>query len=70
MSKPSFEENLKKLESLIKDLESGEQTLDESVKRYNEGIILAKQCHRELKQAEEIIVKLMNEEQLEDFNQE
>ena len=70
MSKPSFEENLEKLESLVKDLESGDKTLDESVKLYNEGIVLAKLCHKELKDAEKVIVKLMNEDQLEDFNQE
>ncbi|QWB99343.1 exodeoxyribonuclease VII small subunit [Mycoplasmatota bacterium] len=70
MSKPSFEENLVKLESLVKDLESGDKTLDESVKLYNEGIELAKLCHKELKEAEKVIVKLMNEDQLEDFNQE
>ncbi len=70
MSKPSFEENLQTLESLVKKLESGELSLDESVKLYNEGIELAKLCHKELKEAEKIIVKLMNDDQLEDFNQE
>lgn len=70
MSKPSFEEKLDKLEALIKDLESGEKSLDESVKLYNEGIQLAKSCHQELKEAEDIIVKLMNEDTLEDFNKE
>jgi exodeoxyribonuclease VII small subunit len=70
MNKPSFEENLKQLENLIKDLESGEKSLDESVKLYNEGIDLAKRCHKELKEAEEIIVKLMNDGELEDFKQE
>jgi len=70
MSKPSFEDNLNQLEALVKKLESGDLTLDESVKLYNEGIELAKLCHKELKSANEVIVKLMTEDGLEDFNQE
>ncbi|MDY0023499.1 MAG: exodeoxyribonuclease VII small subunit [Candidatus Izemoplasmatales bacterium] len=70
MSKLSFEENLEKLEELVKKLESGENSLDEAVKLYQEGIQLAKLCHEELKTAEETIVKLMNNEELEDFKKE
>jgi len=70
MSKLSFEENLEKLEALVKKLESGENSLDEAVKLYQEGIALAKICHEELKNAEEVIVKLMDSEDLVDFNKE
>lgn len=70
MSKLSFEENLEKLEQLVKKLESGENSLDEAVKLYQEGIALAKICHEELKNAEEVIVKLMDSEDLVDFNKE
>ncbi|HPE00246.1 MAG TPA: exodeoxyribonuclease VII small subunit [Bacillota bacterium] len=70
MEKLSFEENLNKLEELVKRLESGENSLDEAVKLYQEGIALAKVCHEELKQAEEVIVKLMDSNELVDFNKE
>jgi exodeoxyribonuclease VII small subunit len=70
MNKLSFEEKLEKLEKLVKTLESGEQSLDESVKIYHEGIQLAKACHHELKEAEKTIVELMTENGLEEFNQE
>jgi exodeoxyribonuclease VII small subunit len=70
MNKVSFEENLEKLEQLVKKLESGENSLDEAVKLYQEGIALAKICHEELKNAEEVIVKLMDSEDLVDFNKE
>ncbi len=70
MNKLSFEENLEKLETLVKKLESGENSLDEAVKLYQEGIALAKICHEELKNAEEVIVKLMDSEDLVDFNKE
>lgn len=70
MEKLSFEENLNKLEELVKRLESGDNSLDEAVKLYQEGIALAKVCHEELKQAEEVIVKLMDSNELVDFNKE
>ncbi|MDD3711960.1 MAG: exodeoxyribonuclease VII small subunit [Candidatus Izemoplasmatales bacterium] len=70
MNKLSFEENLEKLEALVKKLESGENSLDEAVKLYQEGIALAKICHEELKNAEEVIVKLMDSDNLVDFNKE
>ncbi len=69
-NKLSFEENLAKLEELVKKLESGENSLDDSVKLYNEGILLAKACHKELKEAEEVIVKMMKDGNLEDFSEE
>ena len=70
MNKLSFEENLEKLEAWVKKLESGENSLDEAVKLYQEGIALAKICHEELKNAEEVIVKLMDSDNLVDFNKE
>jgi exodeoxyribonuclease VII small subunit len=70
MNKISFEENLAKLEALVKKLESGESSLDESVKLYQEGIALAKACHQELKNAEEVIVKLMDSDNLINFERE
>lgn len=70
MSKLSFEENLLKLEELVKKLESGDNNLDEAVRLYQEGIALAKLCHEELKNAEEVIVKLMDGNDLVDFKKE
>ena len=37
----SFEENLKKLETLVKRMESGELKLDEMMKAFEEGRALA-----------------------------
>lgn len=69
MNKLSFEEKLDLLEKLVNKLETGEQSLDESVKLYHEGIQMAKECHTELKEAEKTIVSLMTENGLEEFNQ-
>ncbi|MDD3123386.1 MAG: exodeoxyribonuclease VII small subunit [Candidatus Izemoplasmatales bacterium] len=65
--KITFEEALKKLESIVKELESGQLSLENSVSKYNEGIELATFCNLELKNAEVIVVKMMNQEQLVDF---
>lgn len=68
MSELTFEQKMDKLEKLVKQLESTDNTLDESVKLYQEGIRLAKECHEELKEAEKTIINLKTESGLEDFN--
>jgi len=55
-----FEEALKKLERTVSDLESGELSLDDSLKRYEEGVKLAQFCSKKLETARrkvEILVK-------------
>jgi len=67
MSELTFEQKMEKLEKLVKQLETENNTLDKSVKLYQEGIALAKECHEELKKAEKTIVNLKTESGLEDF---
>ncbi|HPJ23701.1 MAG TPA: exodeoxyribonuclease VII small subunit [Bacillota bacterium] len=69
MSELTFEQKMEKLEALIKKLESGDNSLDDSVKLYQEGISLAKECHEELQKAEKTIINLKTENGLEDFNE-
>lgn len=57
MEKKSFESLLKELEQVVKDLEDKDITLDESVKKYQRGIELSKQCYEMLENAEKLIVK-------------
>ena len=63
----SFEENLKQLEIIVKDLESGEIPLDDAINKFNEAIVLAKECDKKLKSAEEKVNKILNNGKLEDF---
>jgi exodeoxyribonuclease VII small subunit len=63
----SFEEALKSLETLVKELESGSLSLEDSVTKYNEGIRLAKYCHDLLKNAENVVVKIIKDEDIVDF---
>ena len=58
---PSFEENLEKLESIVKKLETGEVPLDEALDNFNEAMKLAKTCDEKLKNAEEAITKLVKD---------
>jgi exodeoxyribonuclease VII small subunit len=49
---PSFEESLKKLESIVDQLEKGEMSLEESLKLFEEGVSLSSACKQELDTAE------------------
>lgn len=62
--RPSFEEALKELESIVSRLESEEITLEDSVKLYEEGIKLSRICTEVLEKAESRI-KQVNEEHIE-----
>lgn len=47
-----FEDDLKKLENVVEQLERGDLPLDESVKLFEEGIRLSQACKTELDSAE------------------
>ncbi|ATH09355.1 exodeoxyribonuclease VII small subunit [Halobacteriovorax marinus] len=56
--KQSFEESLNELEKLVQGLEDGDLSLDESLKKFEEGTKLYKFCKDELTKAEKKITKL------------
>lgn len=56
----NFEEMMKDLEKIAKDLESGELTLDESVSKFEKGMEISKQCSKILEEAEKRISILIN----------
>ena len=67
--KMSFEAQLAALEKLIGDMESGESTLEESMKRYEDGMKLIGELENELAQARQKLTVLRagdEEELLED----
>lgn len=59
LSTLSFEDALKRLESIVHRLESGEATLEESIALYEEGALLRGQCEARLKSAQEKIDKIV-----------
>ena len=44
----NFEDAMKQLESIANELEKGNLTLDESVKKFEEGMNLSKKCNEML----------------------
>ena len=58
MEEKSFEENLERLKELVRSLQSGELSLDESLKVFEEGIKLSKTLEDKLKSIEDKAVKL------------
>ena len=55
MSEVKFEEALKKLERIVQDLEKGDLTLDEALKKYEEGLQLSRVCAQRLENAKKKI---------------
>jgi exodeoxyribonuclease VII small subunit len=49
---PSFEQSLKKLETIVEKLENGDLALEESLKLFEEGVGLSAACKKELDAAE------------------
>lgn len=53
-----FEDNLNKLESLVRQMESGSMNLDQMIAAFEEGRTLVKTCHEELKSVQLKIEKV------------
>jgi len=53
MAKASFENSMKKLETVVSKLESDEVSLEESLKLFEEGVKLMRFCHLRLNEVEE-----------------
>ena len=58
---PDFEEALKKLEAIVSKMESGDLPLEQSLKEFEAGVSLARQCQLALQQAEQRITQLIAE---------
>ena len=56
---PDFEASLAQLEKLVARLESGELGLEESLKAFEEGVKLTRQCQETLNTAQQKVQQLM-----------
>ena len=54
----SFEDNIRRLEEIVALLEKGDAQLADSLKLFEEGTKLAKECGKMLDQAEQKVVRL------------
>lgn len=55
MSEIKFEDAIKKLEKIVEDLEQGDLSLDDALKKYQEGIEISRVCSQRLESAKKII---------------
>ena len=58
---PSFEESLKKLGTIVDQLEKGDLSLEDSIKLFEEGVGLSAACKKELDEAEGKVQILMKQ---------
>jgi exodeoxyribonuclease VII small subunit len=56
-----FEKTLDELEQLVTSMEDGELSLEESLQAFEKGIKLTRECQTALKQAEQKVQVLINE---------
>jgi exodeoxyribonuclease VII small subunit len=57
----NFEASLAALEKIVRDLETGDLPLEESLKLFEEGVRLSRECQERLNQAERRIEVLMRD---------
>jgi len=66
----NFEENMEELEKIVQDLEKGDLNLEDSIKKFEEGMELSKKCSEILEKAEKkitILIKKDDKIEEEDF---
>lgn len=56
-----FEKQLKSLEALVESLESGDLSLEDSLKSFESGIAVARECQQALRAAEQKVELLMRQ---------
>ena len=61
MAKEKFEEALGRLEELVKKMEAGDMTLEQSLKAFEEGTRLARFCAKKLDEAERRVDLLLRQ---------
>lgn len=58
----SFEESVGRIEEIVRLLEDGSASLDDSLKLYEEGVTLIRECNRRLDTAEKKLRQVVDTE--------
>lgn len=61
-SKHTFEENMSRLEQIVRAMERGDVPLDESIQLFQEGTSLVKECNQMLDHAQQQVTKIIASE--------
>ncbi len=59
ISSLTFETAMAELETIVKDLENGKTSLDQSISAYERGVALKNHCESKLREAQSKIEKIM-----------
>ena len=62
MKEENLETKMQALEQIVSDLEKGDLNLDESVKKFEEGMKISRECSKMLEETEKRITILLNDE--------
>lgn len=62
MKEKTFEQNLARLEEIVRLLEKGDAPLAESIRLFEEGAAAVRACEGQLSAAEQMVVKLRKTE--------
>ena len=63
MAKLTFENAMERLEAIVQELESGDLSLDDALKKFQEGIKLSKFCSNKLDETEKKVSMLVKDEE-------
>ena len=55
-----FEKKLQKLEEIVANMEKGDLSLENSLKSFEEGVTLSRQCNEQLNEAEQKVKILID----------
>lgn len=66
----SFQQAMTELEATVEKLESGEQSLEQSLADFERGVALARHCKQSLSAVEQKVQILMEDDKLVDFEPE
>ncbi|HBQ86686.1 MAG TPA: exodeoxyribonuclease VII small subunit [Syntrophomonas sp.] len=73
MDNVNFEDALKRLETIVEQLESGQLSLEESLDIFEEGVKLAVSCQQELRRADgrvkRLVKRINGDFELQDFEE-
>ncbi len=61
MKNASFEDNMNRLEQIVRTMERGDASLEESLKLFQEGTALVKACGKMLDKAEQQVTKIVTQ---------
>lgn len=62
MANLTFEKAMKKLEQIVRELESGDQPLEKAIKKFEEGVQLSKFCSEKLDETEQKVTLLLKDQ--------